>query len=178
MGVKEKNKSLLEIAVELFRESPIREPKAIKTIAKEAMERKGLKTATGKELLPQFYADFMQSGYFVFCGDGKWILKEYADTSILDKGYDENGRSEEEEEAAKNELRTEDDSSSSESTVEESYNSTEEEPDDFDGLGSYEGESDDNDNENISVSDIDLSEPNVDVVSEAELEDLEEEKGE
>ena len=80
MGVKEKNKSLLEIAIDLFHEKHklgIRQPQPIMQIAKEVMEAKGLKTAAGKELLPQFLADFMESGYFVYCGDGKWDLKEY-----------------------------------------------------------------------------------------------------
>lgn len=83
MATKDKDKSLLEISVELLNIK--HKPQQIMQIAKESMEIKGLKTAQAKELLPQFLADFMESGYFVYCGDGKWDLKERQTTAILDK---------------------------------------------------------------------------------------------
>lgn len=87
MAAKDKNKSLVEIAVELVHDKHkvSKGPFAITSIAKEAMEIKGLKTKEGRELLPQFFADFMESGYFIYCGDGKWDLKEYVSTSDLEK---------------------------------------------------------------------------------------------
>ena len=83
MGVKEKDKSLLEIAVELLLTK--HKPQPIMQIAKEAMEIKGLKTAQAKEILPQFLLDFQASGYFVYCGDGCWDIKDRQPTSVLDK---------------------------------------------------------------------------------------------
>ena len=45
--------------------------------------------ALAKELAPQFILDFMQSGYFIYCGDDCWDLKDRQPTSILDKdGHD------------------------------------------------------------------------------------------
>ena len=83
MGAKEKDKSLLEIAVELF--STKHKPQPIMQIAKEVMEIKGVKAAVAKEVLPQFILDFQASGYFVYCGDGCWDLKDHQPTSVLDK---------------------------------------------------------------------------------------------
>ena len=100
MGAKEKDKSLLEIAIELL--STKHKPQPIMQIAKETMELKGLKTAVAKELLPQFLADFMESGYFVYCGDGCWDLKERQATSILDKDSSDYEAYEEEDEDVKN----------------------------------------------------------------------------
>ncbi len=107
MGVKEKDKSLLEIAVELL--ATKHKPQPIMQIAKEAMEIKGLKTAQAKELLPQFLLDFQASGYFVYCGEGCWDLKERQPTSVLDKdGTDYEIYAEEDEDVRKNELKDED----------------------------------------------------------------------
>ena len=106
MGVKEKDKSLLEIAVELL--STKHKPQPIMQIAKEAMEIKGLKTAQAKELLPQFLLDFQTSGYFVYCGEMGWDLKDRQPTSVLDKdGTESIIHSSEAEEAEKNELKDE-----------------------------------------------------------------------
>ena len=106
MGVKEKDKSLLEIAVELLLTK--HRPQPILQIAKEAMEIKGLKTSQAKELLPQFLLDFQASGYFVYCGDGCWDLKDRQPTSVLDKdGTESIIHSSEAEEAEKNELKDE-----------------------------------------------------------------------
>lgn len=107
MGAKEKDKSLLEIAIELL--GTKHKPQPIMQIAKETMELKGLKTAVAKELLPQFLADFMESGYFVYCGDGCWDLKERQATSILDKDSSDYEAYEEEDEDVKNNELKEDD---------------------------------------------------------------------
>ena len=106
MGVKEKDKSLLEIAVELL--GTKHKPQPLKQIAKEVMEIKGLKTAQAKELLPQFLLDFQTSGYFVYCGEMGWDLKDRQPTSVLDKdGTESIIHSSEAEEAEKNELKDE-----------------------------------------------------------------------
>ena len=67
MGSKDKEKSLLEIAIELL--DMKKKPQKITAILKEVMEIKGVKASVMKELAPQFVLDFMQSGYFVYCGD-------------------------------------------------------------------------------------------------------------
>ena len=83
MGVKEKDKSLLEIAVELLQKK--RKPQKILTIMTEVMEIKGYKPQQAKQLAAQFIADFMESGIFVYCGDDCWDLKERQSTAVLDK---------------------------------------------------------------------------------------------
>ena len=83
MGVKEKDKSLLEIAVELLQKK--RKPQKIQTIMAEAMEIKGYKPQQAKQHAAQFIADFMESGIFVYCGDDCWDLKERQSTAVLDK---------------------------------------------------------------------------------------------
>lgn len=83
MGVKEKDKSLLEIAVELLQKK--RKPQKILTIMAEAMEIKGYKPQQAKQHAAQFIADFMESGIFVYCGDDCWDLKERQSTAVLDK---------------------------------------------------------------------------------------------
>lgn len=83
MGAKEKDKSLLEVAIELLESKDT--PQRIETIIKEVMELKGVKASLAKELAPQFVLDFMQSGYFVYCGDDKWDLKDRQPTAVLDK---------------------------------------------------------------------------------------------
>ena len=51
----------------------------------------------------------MQSGYFIYCGDDCWDLKDRQPTSILDKdGHDYESIFEEDEEVKKNELKDED----------------------------------------------------------------------
>ena len=129
MGVKEKDKSLLEIAVELL--STKHKPQPIMQIAKEAMEIKGLKTAQAKELIPQFLHDIQASGYYDYCGDGCWDLKDRHPTSVLDKdGTDFEIYSEEDEEVKKHELK--DDSYESEVRVEQSRDEEEEQEEDDD----------------------------------------------
>ena len=83
MGVKEKDKSLLEIAVELLQKK--RKPQKILTIMTEVMEIKGYKPQQAKQHAAQFIADFMESGIFVYCGDDCWDLKERQSTAVLDK---------------------------------------------------------------------------------------------
>ena len=83
MAVKDKDKSLLEIAIELLQKK--RKPQKLLTIVAEVMEIKGYRTQHAKEHTAQFLLDFMQSGYFVYCGDDCWDLKERQSTSILDK---------------------------------------------------------------------------------------------
>ena len=133
MGVKEKDKSLLEIAVELL--STKHKPQPIMQIAKEAMEIKGLKTAQAKELLPQFLLDFQASGYFVYCGDGCWDLKDRQPTSVLDKdGTDFDIYSEDDEEVKKNELK--DDSYEVEARANSNHEDDEEETEEDDDISS------------------------------------------
>ncbi len=139
MSVKEKDKSLLEIAVELLLTK--HKPQPIMQIAKEAMEIKGLKTAQAKEILPQFLLDFQASGYFVYCGDGCWDIKDRQPTSVLDKdGTDFEIYSEEDDEVKKNELK--DESYESEVRSEQSHDDDEdqEEDDDISTLLKEDGE--------------------------------------
>lgn len=103
-----KEKSLLEIAIEVVKSH--NKPQPIMQIAKETMELKGLKSTQGQQALPQFLADFMESGYFVFCGEGMWDLKERQPLSVLDKdGSDYEMLAEYAEEVAANELKSEED---------------------------------------------------------------------
>ena len=152
MGVKDKNKSLVEIAVELIHEKHkfVKGPFPIKDIAKETMEIKGLKTKEGRELLPQFFADFMESGYFVYCGDGKWDLKEYQKLEILEKEISDTYSLDDEEEVKKAELgydqnpenptsKNETESSAEDNEEEDDDKKENEEDYDF-NLESYEGE--------------------------------------
>lgn len=104
MGAKEKDKSLLEIAIELLDSK--KKPQKMLTIIKEVMEIKGIKQAMMKELAPQFVLDFMQSGYFVYCGDDTWDLKDRQPTSVLDKdGGDYEDIYEDDEDVKNNELK-------------------------------------------------------------------------
>ena len=99
MGSKDKEKSLLEIAIELL--DMKKKPQKITAILKEVMEIKGV-----KELSPQFILDFMQSGYFVYCGDECWDLKDRQPTAVLDKeSGDYDDIYEDDEDVKKNELK-------------------------------------------------------------------------
>ena len=104
MGSKDKEKSLLEIAIELL--DMKKKPQKITAILKEVMEIKGVKASVMKELSPQFILDFMQSGYFVYCGDECWDLKDRQPTAVLDKeSGDYDDIYEDDEEVKKNELK-------------------------------------------------------------------------
>ena len=106
MASKDKEKSLLEIAIELLEQK--KKPQKIMSILKEVMEIKGVKQALAKELAPQFLLDFMQCGYFVYCGDDCWDLKDRQATSVLDKeGGDYDYLFEDDDEVKKNELKDE-----------------------------------------------------------------------
>ena len=105
--MKEKDKSLLEIAIELLNGK--QKPQKINSIVREVLEIKGVKAAHAKEIAPQFILDFMQCGLFVYCGDDCWDLKDRQPTSILDKdGHDYESIFDEDEDVKKNELKDED----------------------------------------------------------------------
>ena len=104
MASKEKDKSLLEIAIELLQKK--RKPHKLNAIIEEVMEIKGYKTNAAKEHTAQFLLDFMQSGYFVYCGDDCWDLKERQSTSVIDKdGGDYEAIYNDDEDVKKNELK-------------------------------------------------------------------------
>lgn len=104
MGSKDKEKSLLEIAIELL--DMKKKPQKITAILKVVMEIKGVKASVMKELSPQFILDFMQSGYFVYCGDECWDLKDRQPTAVLDKeSGDYDDIYEDDEDVKKNELK-------------------------------------------------------------------------
>lgn len=83
MAIKDKDKSLLEISIELLQKK--RKPQKLLTIVQEVMEIKGYRSQQAKQHTAQFLLDFMQSGYFVYCGDDCWDLKERQPLSVLDK---------------------------------------------------------------------------------------------
>lgn len=106
MAVKDKDKSLLELAVELLQKK--RKPQKILAIMAEVMEVKGYKGQMAKDHAAQFILDFMQSGNFVYCGDDCWDLKERQSTAVLDKdGGDYEEIYYDDEDVKKNELKDE-----------------------------------------------------------------------
>ena len=99
-----KDNSLIEIAIELLYKK--QRPQNIYSIIKEVMSIKGIKAANVSEYAPQFVMDFMSSGYFVYCGDDCWDLKDRQPTSVLDKdGGDYEDLYENDEDVKKNELK-------------------------------------------------------------------------
>ena len=99
-----KDNSLIEIAIELLYKK--QRPQNIYSIIKEVMSIKGIKAASVSEYAPQFVMDFMSSGYFVYCGDDCWDLKDRQPTSVLDKdGGDYEDLYENDEDVKKNELK-------------------------------------------------------------------------
>ena len=107
MNMSSKDNSLIEIAVELLQKK--QRPQNINSIIKEVMSIKGIKAAEVSSHAPQFVMDFMLSGYFVYCGDDCWDLKDRQPTSILDKdGHVYESIFEEDEDVKKNELKDED----------------------------------------------------------------------
>lgn len=107
MGIKEKDKSLLEIAIELLQKK--RKPQKINSIVAEVMELKGYKPTQANAEAPQFILDFMQSGNFVYCGDDCWDLKDRQPLSILDKdGGDYEEIFDDNEDVKNNELKNDD----------------------------------------------------------------------
>ncbi len=99
-----KDNSLIKIAVELLQKK--QRPQNINSIIKEVLSIKGIKAASFSEFAPQFVMDFMLSGYFVYCGDDCWDLKERQPTSVLDKdGGDYEDLLDNDEDVKKNELK-------------------------------------------------------------------------
>ena len=99
-----KDNSMLEIAIDLLEKK--HKPQHIDVIIKEVLSLKGLKQAQAKEVAPQFVMDFMLSGYFVYCGDDTWDLKDRQPTSVLDKdGGDFEDFLANDEDVKKNELK-------------------------------------------------------------------------
>lgn len=131
MGAKEKDKSLIEVAIELLDSK--KKPQKMLTIIKEVMEIKGVKQSLAKELAPQFILDFMQSGYFVYCGDDTWDLKDRQPTTVLDKeGGDYEDIYEDDEDVKNNELKDEMfDDENSDSDDEDDDDEDEDEEDDL-----------------------------------------------
>lgn len=106
MAAKDKDKSLLELAVELLQKK--RKPQKILAIMAEVMEVKGYKGQMAKDHAAQFILDFMQSGIFVYCGDDCWDLKDRQSTAVLDKdGGDYEEIYYDDEDVIKNELNDE-----------------------------------------------------------------------
>ena len=99
-----KDNSLIEIAVELLQKK--QRPQNINSIIKEVMSIKGIKAAEVSNYAPQFVMDFMLSGYFVYCGEDCWDLKDRQPTSVLDKdGGDFEDFLANDEDVKKNELK-------------------------------------------------------------------------
>ena len=83
MATKESDLSLVEIAYKLL--SKKRKPQLLEDIIKDVMSTKGYKVKDAKDVAPQFILDFQSCGDFIYCGDGRWDLKERQPTSVLDK---------------------------------------------------------------------------------------------
>ena len=99
-----KDNSLIEIAVELLHKK--QRPQNINSIIKEVMSMKGIKAADVSQYAAQFVMDFMLSGYFVYCGEDCWDLKDRQPTSVLDKdGGDFEDFLANDEDVKKNELK-------------------------------------------------------------------------
>lgn len=129
MAIKEREKSLLEIAIELLKAK--RKPQKLLNIVTEVMEMKGYRSQAAKEHTAQFILDFMQSGYFVYCGDDCWDLKERQPTSVIDKdGGDYEELFDDDEDVKKNELN--DDMTPAYEETEDDLDDNDEETDDDD----------------------------------------------
>ena len=99
--------SLLEIAIQLLQSK--KKPKKLKEIMRETMTKKGYTLEEVKEYAPQFMLDFMASGYFVYCGDDTWDLKDRQQVAMLDKdGGDFEYTSDDLDEVKANELKDDD----------------------------------------------------------------------
>ena len=99
--------SLLEIAIKLLQNK--KKPKKFKEIIREVMTKKGYTVEESKEYTPQFMLDFMASGYFVYCGDDTWDLKDRQPVAMLDKdGGDFEYSSDDLDEVKANELKDDD----------------------------------------------------------------------
>ena len=129
--------SLLEIAVKLLQSK--KKPKKLKEIVKEVMTKKGYTSEEIKELAPQFMLDFMASGYFLYCGDDLWDLKDRRPLKELDKdaGFTESLSDNDEaaKEARDNELKDDeyDDNSSDDSSNDDDDDNNNDDDDDMSG---------------------------------------------
>lgn len=74
--------SMLEVAMELMNQK--KTPQAIISLINEVLEIKGLDDPDGT-LATQLYIDITTSSNFVFCGEGKWDLKERQSLDLFDK---------------------------------------------------------------------------------------------
>lgn len=97
-----KDDSLLEIAIKTLRKK--RTPQNIYKIVDDVMSQKGFKRDEVESNAPQFILDFMLSGYFVYCGENTWDLKERQPLSVLDKEGGDYDFFEDDEDVKKNEL--------------------------------------------------------------------------
>ncbi|MDD3382320.1 MAG: hypothetical protein PHT83_02275 [Bacilli bacterium] len=80
--------SLIEVVVRLMQKK--RKPQTLDEIASDVFKAKKIPASEQAKLKPQFFADFMLSGYFVCCGDDKhekklWDLKGHLPSGWLDK---------------------------------------------------------------------------------------------
>jgi DNA-directed RNA polymerase subunit delta len=89
--------SMLEVAIELMNQK--KTPQAIMTLINEVLEIKGLDDPDGT-FATQLYIDITTSSNFVFCGEGKWDLKDRQSLELFDKdgSYFNTGEEYEEEE--------------------------------------------------------------------------------
>lgn len=160
-----KEKSLLEIAIEIMGYQ--KRPLDIMTITDQAMQEKDIKEAAKKEILPRFICDIMESGAFVYCGNGQWDLKEHQPLSVLEKEViDFEAFSESSKEAALNELGNENIDEEGNAITDESYN------DESDNQSESDEEDDDlrKDLEKAGVQYVDEVELGEDTVSLDEIE--------
>ena len=150
--------SLLEIAITLLKSK--KKPKKFKEIIREVMSKKGYTQEEAKEYTPQFMLDFMASGYFVYCGDDTWDLKDRQPVSMWDKdGGDFEYTSDDLDEVKANELKDDDyeDSSMDSSSIDD------------------EDDDDSDDEDDISKEFSDDDEDEFDRVFDSENDELEEE---
>lgn len=106
MKNKLKDNSLLEVALEIMQNEE--NPQTLNYIAEEVFRRKNIKEKK-EDILVQFEMDFMLSGLFLPCDEGKWHIKQRLSAKYLDKDgskiYSTNDAFEDE--IAENELRDE-----------------------------------------------------------------------
>ena len=74
--------SMLEVAIELMNQK--KTPQPIISFINEVLEMKGIDDPEGF-LATQLYIDITTSSNFVFCGEGKWDLKDRQPLELFDK---------------------------------------------------------------------------------------------
>ena len=82
MKNKLKDKTLIEVALELMQNEE--QPQTLNYIAEEVFKRKNIKDKQ-EDILVQFEMDFMLSGLFLPCDEGKWHIKQKLSAKYLDK---------------------------------------------------------------------------------------------